>query len=124
MAHWAELDENNVVLRVVVGSNDDFNEGYDWIVENLGGTWIRTSYNTKRGIHTLDGIPIRKNFAFPGYTYDSEKDAFIAPQPYPSWIFNEEACDWDPPIEMPDDGEYYIWREDLVNWYIPIVEDL
>lgn len=123
MANWAEIDENNNVIRVTVGNNEDPNEGYDWIVENLGGKWLRTSFNTRRGIHTLGGIPVRKNFAMPGYKYDEERDAFIAPQPYPSWIFNEDACDWDAPKPMPDDGENYIWREDILDWYVPTIED-
>jgi hypothetical protein len=123
MAHWAEIDENNNVVRVLVGNNDDPNEGYDWIIENLGGTWLRTSFNTDGGIHTQGGIPVRKNFAMPGYKYDQTLDAFIAPQPYPSWIFNENSCKWYPPKPMPEDGEYYIWREDILDWYVPQIED-
>ena len=123
MAHWAEIDEDNNVIRVTVGNNDDLNEGYDWIIENLGGTWIRTSYNTRGGIHTQGGIPVRKNFAMPGDKYDPERDAFIAPQPYPSWLFDEESCTWKAPKPMPEDGEYYIWREDILDWYVPQLED-
>jgi hypothetical protein len=100
MAHWAEIDENNVVLRVLVGNNDDPNgdEGYQWLVDNLGGTWIKTSYNTRGGIHLENGTPFRKNYAGIGFTYDEERDAFIAPKPQKlgelEHIFDEESCTW------------------------------
>jgi hypothetical protein len=86
MAHWAELDENNVVLRVTVGDNNDpaGDEGYQWLLDNLGGTWIKTSYNAN----------IRKNFANVGYTYDPVRDAFIAPKPVDSWVLDEDTCQW------------------------------
>ena len=96
MAHWAEIDENNIVLRVLVGSNDDLDEGYQWLIDNLGGTWIKTSYNTHLNVHTLDGTPLRKNYAGIGYTYDAERDAFISPQPEGvGWVLNEETCGWE-----------------------------
>ncbi len=102
MAHWAEIDENNIVIRVVVGSNDDADEGYQWLIDNLGGTWIKTSYNTRGGVHQSGGIPLRKNFAGIGYTYDKERDAFIAPKPEKnSWVLNEETCQWGPPSVEP-----------------------
>ena len=86
MAHWAEINENNIVLRVLVGNNEDLDEGYQWLTDNLGGTWIKTSYNGT----------IRKNFAGIGYTYDSVRDAFIAPKPLEGeWIFNENTCQWE-----------------------------
>jgi hypothetical protein len=78
LSHFAELDENNVVVRVLVGDNNMPNEGYDWFVENLGGTWVQTSYSGS----------IRKNFAGIGYTYDADRDAFIPPKPYESWTLN------------------------------------
>jgi hypothetical protein len=90
MAHWAELDENNIVLRVTVGDNNDpaGDEGYQWLIDNLGGTWIKTSYNAN----------IRKNFAGIGYTYDAVRDAFIPPKPEDtekvSWVLDEETCNW------------------------------
>jgi hypothetical protein len=119
MAHWAELDENNVVIRVTVGNNNDpvGDEGYSWIMENLGGRWIKTSYNGN----------IRKNFAGVGYKYDEALDAFIPPQPYPSWVLNSE-CNWIPPVAVPSDmiqiypdnsitgTKFYTWNEDVVNW--------
>ena len=103
MAHWAEIDENNIVLRVTVGSNDDSDEGYQWLIDNLGGTWIKTSYNTQGGVHTLGGTPLRKNYAGVGYTYDSGRDAFIPPRPEldGEWTLNEDTCQWELP-EIPD----------------------
>ena len=89
MAHWAEIDENNIVLRVTVGDNNDpaGDEGYQWLVDNLGGTWVKTSYNHN----------IRKNFAAIGYTYDSQRDAFISPKNncHPEETLNEETCHWE-----------------------------
>jgi hypothetical protein len=108
MSNWAEIDENNVVLRVVVGNNDDPNgdEGYQWLVDNLGGTWIKTSYNAT----------IRKNYAGIGHTYDEERDAFIPPKPYNSWLLNEETCQWEAPIPRPTDCMLCMWNEELQNW--------
>ena len=88
MAHWAELDETNTVLRVLVGDNNDpsGDEGYQWLIDNLGGTWVKTSYNGN----------IRKNFAGIGYLYDPIRDAFIPPKPEKDeWILNEDTCNWD-----------------------------
>lgn len=98
MAHWAELDDNNVVLRVTVGDNNDPNgdEGYQWLIDNLGGRWIKTSYNGN----------IRKNFAGIGYTYDETRDAFIPPKPtFPpniEWVLNEDTCQWDIATPIPE----------------------
>jgi hypothetical protein len=96
MSHWAQIDKNNVVIRVTVGDNNDPNgdEGYQWLIENLGGRWIQTSYNAT----------IRKNYAGIGYTYDQARDAFIAPKPDDftneegnsfTFILNEETCQWE-----------------------------
>jgi hypothetical protein len=108
MAHWAEIDENNVVLRVTVGDNNDPNgdEGYQWLINNLGGTWVKTSYNGN----------IRKNYAGIGYTYDQERDAFIPPKPFESWVLNEDTCQWEAPIAYPADDKIYTWDEATVNW--------
>jgi hypothetical protein len=106
MSHFAELDENNVVLRVLVGDNNMPNEGYDWFVENLGGRWVQTSYNST----------IRKNFAGIGYVYDEERDAFIPPKPFESWELNEETCRWQAPVAYPQDGRIYGWNEESVSW--------
>lgn len=120
MAHFAQIDENNLVIQVLVTDNEMPNEGHDWLVENLGGTWIKTSYNTYGGVHAQGGIPLRKNYAGIGMTYDSNRDAFIPPKPFESWVLNEDTCLWEPPIPMPEDGEYR-WNEELVNW--ELVED-
>lgn len=129
MAHWAELDENNIVLRVVVTNNDDLNgdEGYQWLIDNLNGIWVQTSYNTRLGVHTDGGTPFRKNYAGIGYIYDELRDAFIPPKPeeYPSWILNEETCAWEPPIEKPyndQDDSYYEWDEKTVSWILVPIE--
>lgn len=98
MAHWAEIDENNIVLRVLVGDNNDATEGYEWLINNLGGTWIKTSYNTYGGVHLEGGTPLRKNYAGIGYKYDSQRDAFIAPKPEVEgkiFTLNEETCLWE-----------------------------
>ena len=116
MAHWAEINENNMVVRVVVGNDEDPDEGYQWLVDNLGGTWIKTSYNTIGGVHILGGTPFRKNFAGVGYTYDSERDAFIPPKPFASWILDENTCRWNAPVAYPNDEKKYIWDEASVNW--------
>ena len=106
MAHWAELDSNNIVLRVTVGSNDDPDEGYQWLIDNLGGTWVKTSYNGK----------IRKNFAAEGFTYDATRDAFIAPKPFASWVLDETTCRWEAPTPYPTNGKTYEWDEATVSW--------
>lgn len=116
MAHWAEIDENNIVLRVVVGNNDDPDEGYSWLTEKLGGTWLKTSYNTMENVHLLGGEPYRKNFARIGYAYREDLDAFIPPQPYPSWILDEYRGVWMPPVPKPEDWPLYVWDEDSLSW--------
>lgn len=114
MSHFAELDENNLVIRVLVGDNSMPNEGYDWFVENLGGTWVQTSYNTFGGQHKEGGVPFRKNFAGIGFTYDESRDAFIPPKPFDSWLLDEETCLWKPPIAKPAGN--FTWDESVVNW--------
>lgn len=106
MSHFAELDENNMVLRVLVGDNNAPNEGHDWFVENLGGRWVQTSYNGK----------IRKNFAGIGFAYDEVRDAFIPPRPFESWLLNEQTCLWEPPVSHPNDGKLYTWDEPSQSW--------
>jgi hypothetical protein len=118
MAHWAELDENNIVTRVLVGSNDDPDEGYQWLIDNLGGTWVKTSYNTQGGVHSLGGTPLRKNYAGIGYSYDATHDAFIPPKPFNSWVLNEDTCLWDAPTPYPTDGQMYRWVEEDLNWQV------
>lgn len=118
MAHWAQIDENSIVIRLTVGDNDDpaGDEGYLWLIENLGGTWIKTSYNTHGGVHNNGGIPLRKNFAGIGYLYDPIRDAFISPKFFDSWILNEETCLWEAPIPHPNDGKNYYWNEENISW--------
>jgi hypothetical protein len=106
MAHFAELDENNIVVQVLVTDNDYPNEGYDWLVENLGGRWIQTSYNAT----------IRKNFAGIGFSYDETRDAFIPSKPFESWLLNEETCNWEAPKPYPTDGKLYNWDEESQEW--------
>jgi hypothetical protein len=106
MAHFAELDENNIVTRVLVTDNDFPNEGYDWLVENLGGRWVQTSYNAT----------IRKNFAGIGFSYDETRDAFIPPKPFESWLLNEDTCNWEAPKPYPTDGKLYNWDEESQEW--------
>ena len=106
MAHFAELDENNIVTRVLVTNNAFPNEGYDWLIENLGGTWVQTSYNGN----------IRFNYAGVGFTYDAERDAFISPKPYDSWLLVEETCQWEAPVPYPDDDLMYSWNEEIIDW--------
>jgi len=116
MSHFAEIDENNIVTRVLVGNNEHPDEGHQWFVDNLGGTWVKTSYNTRGGVHTLGGTPLRKNYAGVGYAYDETRDAFIPPKPYDSWVLDEETCLWEAPVAMPDDGEPYAWNEETQSW--------
>ena len=115
MAHFAEIDQNGIVLRVVVVSNQDTSDasgvekeyiGAAFCERLLGGTWKQTSYNGN----------FRKNYAGIGYTYDAQRDAFIPPKPYPSWILNQNSCLWEPPVAMPDDGKLYSWDEATTSW--------
>lgn len=115
MAHWAKI-ENGIVTQVTVGSNEDADQGYQWLIDNIGGTWIQTSYNTHGGVHTLGETPLRKNYAGIGYTYDSVRDAFIAPQPFPSWTLDENTCLWNAPTLYPTDGLMYEWDETGKDW--------
>lgn len=116
MAHFAEINESNIVLRVLV-TNDEFpNSGYDWLIANLGGNWVQTSYNTLGGQNKTGGIALRKNFASIGYFYDPELDAFYSPSPYPSWLLDNETCQWDPPKPYPKDKKDYIWNEPTLSW--------
>jgi hypothetical protein len=108
MSHFAEIDENNIVTRVLVGDNSMSNEGHDWFVENLGGTWIKTSYNGN----------VRKNYAGVGYIYDEHRDAFIPPKPFNSWLLNEDTCLWEPPTARPSDEQPYDWNEDELSWVL------
>jgi hypothetical protein len=105
MSHWAELDNDNKVIRVLVGDNNDpaGDEGYQWLIDNLGGTWIKTSYNSN----------IRGTYAGIGYSYNPDEDIFVTPQPYPSWI--RSGSFWNAPTPMPTEGFWY-WDEESLTW--------
>jgi hypothetical protein len=121
MAHYAILDENNVVVQVITGK-DEHEGDEDWeavYAEFSGATVKRTSYNTSLGVHKHGGTPFRKNYAGIGYSYDAERDAFIPPKPFASWILDEFSCTWQPPVAYPTDvtpGEIWVWDEVLINW--------
>ena len=118
MAHYAFLDENNIVTEVIVGK-DEGEEGIDWEAHYgafRGQTCKRTSYNTHGGVHSGGGTPYRKNYAGIGSTFDAERDAFISPKPYASWLLNEDSCLWNAPVPYPDDGERYRWDEATLSW--------
>ena len=118
MAHYAFLDENSIVTEVIVGKNEG-EDGVNWEVHYgnfRGQTCKRTSYNTSGGVHSGGGTPFRKNYAGIGYTYDLARDAFIPPKPYPSWLLDEDSCQWEPPVPYPNDGELYTWDEAAGEW--------
>ena len=117
MAHFARIDSDGTVVEVLRMSDSKPGEGYYWLVEKFGGTWIKTSYNTQAGVHLLGGTPLRKNYAGIGYTYDEERDAFIPPKDYPSWVLNEDTCQWEAPVPKPTGTDIgYIWDEDAGDW--------
>lgn len=117
MAHYANLNENNVVTQVFVGKDEhDLGpDGQPWDWEAYYGA-KRTSYNTQGGQHLTGGTPYRKNYAGIGFTYDETRDAFIPPKPYPSWLLDEATCLWGPPTPMPTDGKLYAWSEPDQLW--------
>lgn len=118
MAHFAKI-QNGKVTKVIVAEPEFF----DTFVDDSPGQWLQTSYNTRGGVHydpeTREpdgGEALRKNFAGIGHTYDPTRDAFIPPQPYPSWLLNDDTCLWEPPTPRPDDGGTYTWDEDTTSW--------
>ena len=118
MAHYAFLDENNIVTEVIAGK-DEGEDGIDWEQHYgafRGQPCKRTSYNTHGGVHSGGGTPYRKNYAGIGHTYDAERDAFIPPKPYASWLLNEDSCLWEAPVPYPNDGERYTWDEATLSW--------
>jgi hypothetical protein len=118
MAHFAEIDNAGIVLRVLVVADDQENRGQEFLADDLGlgGTWKKTSYNTVGGVHTSGGTAYRKNYAGIGYKYDAVKDAFIPPKPFPSWTLNNDTCLWEAPTPMPTDGKIYSWDEPTLSW--------
>jgi hypothetical protein len=115
MSHFAKLDENNLVIFVTVGRQEDDGKEAE-LSARTGDVYKQTSYNTYGGVHSLGGTPLRKNFAGIGYTYDETRDAFIPPQPFNSWSLNEQTCLWEAPTAMPMDGKVYIWDEAQQEW--------
>ena len=111
MTHFARI-QNNIVTQVIVAEQDVIDSG----LFGDPASWIQTSYNTRGGIHVLGGTPLRKNYAGIGDTYDPVRDAFISPQPYPSWVLNEDRCRWESPIARPDDEYVWIWDEPTLSW--------
>ena len=131
MAHFAQLDSNNVVKQVIVVADADTADAQGNHMESIGiafcqrligGNWKQTSYNTHGGVHSLGGTPFRKNYAGLGYTYDAQRDAFIPPKPYASWVLNETTCLWNAPVAMPSDAgqgeppKMYTWNENTTSW--------
>jgi hypothetical protein len=115
MSHFAKLDANNIVVFVTVGRQED--DGLEAeLSARTGDRYVQTSYNTHGGVHLLGDTPLRKNYAGIGYTYDEQRDAFIPPQPYPSWVLNEDTCLWDAPVPYPTDGNTYTWNEETQQW--------
>lgn len=126
MAHFAKLDENSIVVFVTVGSQDD--DGKELMLsKRTNETYRQTSYNTHGGIYYTPHTSVadsdqskafRKNYAGIGFTYDSQRDAFIPPKNYLSWKLNEFTCLWEPPISYPDDGKSYYWDESTLSWIL------
>jgi len=122
LAHFAKLDENNIVVFVTVGRQEDDGKEAE-LTARTGDVYKQTSYNTHGGVHYTDGVPsadqskaLRKNYAGLGYTYDAGRDAFIPPKPFASWVINESTCLWDAPVSYPTDGKRYTWDEATTSW--------
>jgi len=115
MSHFAKLDDNNIVTFVTVGRQEDDGKEHE-LFERTGDVYKQTSYNTRGGVHILGGTPLRKNYAGIGYTYDEDRDAFIPPKPYNSWVLNEDTCLWEAPVPYPTDGGMYAWDEEAGAW--------
>jgi len=126
MASFAKIGLNNKVIEVLSVNNEvllDSNgveqevNGIDFLTKLTGyPVWKQTSYNTKGGVHSSGGTPLRKNHAGIGYTYDEDRDAFIPKKPYQSWILNETTCLWESPVAYPNDGQQYNWNEQNQTW--------
>lgn len=112
MAHFAQIDSNNIVTQVLVIEQDVVDTG----LFGEPSSFVQTSYNTHGGVHTLGGTPLRKNYAGIGYSYDSVRDAFIPPKPFNSWVLNEDTCLYEAPTPMPTDDKRYSWDEDTLSW--------
>ena len=119
MAHFAQLDDNNIVLQVIVVNNNELmNNGVESEAKGItfcqslfpNTTWVQTSYNAN----------IRKNYAGIGFSYDAQRDAFISPKPFPSWVLNENTCQWSSPVSYPQDGKQYVWDEKSQSWLLTV----
>ena len=122
MAHYAYVN-NGIVTSVIVGPDEGTEpEGVasweDYFTAKGKGRALRTSYNTRGGEHALDGEPFRMNYAGIGYTYDEERDAFIPPKPFESWVLDEATCWWTAPVPYPEDGQDYVWDETAGEWVV------
>jgi hypothetical protein len=113
MGHFAKVLGGEVIN--IIKAEPEF---FDNFIDSSPGDWIQTSYNTFHGVHQLNGTPLRKNYAAVGYTYDAQRDAFIPPQPFPSWTLNETTCDWDAPTPRPNDDNRYSWNESTTSWVV------
>ena len=111
MSYFARVYDGKVLQ--VISAEADFIDNH---ADKSFGQWVQTSYNTYGGKHKNGGVPLRKNYAGIGFTYDKVRDAFIPPQPFSSWILNEETCLWDAPIPMPQDDKQYAWDEPTTSW--------
>ena len=126
MASFAKIGLNGKVIEVLSVVNEVLHDangveqeviGIDFLTKLTGwAIWKQTSYNTSGGVHTKAGTPFRKNHAGIGYTYDEDRDAFIPPKPFKSWILNEDTCNWEAPVAYPTDGKRYSWNETTKNW--------
>jgi hypothetical protein len=126
MASFAKIGLNGKVIEVQSLVNEVLHDangieqesiGIDFLTKLTGwAIWKQTSYNTHAGVHNNNGTPLRKNHAGIGYTYDEDKDAFIPPKPYNSWILNEDTCNWEAPVAYPTDGGTYTWNEETTTW--------
>ena len=116
MAHYAFIDSQSRVVRVIVGNDEGDTDWESYYAQRHGMACKRTSYNTCGGTHRTGGQPFRKNYAAVGYTYDATRDAFIPPQPYSSWTLDEASCLWKPPKPYPVDGGRYAWDEGTQSW--------
>ena len=111
MGHFAKVVDSKVVQVIVAEP-----EFFDTFVDSSPGQWLQTSYNTHGGVHANGGTPLRKNYAGIGYIYDAVRDAFIPPQPFASWLLNNDTCLWEAPVAMPTDGKPYEWNEATTSW--------
>jgi hypothetical protein len=115
MSHFAKI-ESGIVTEIITAEQDFIDLLSD------AASWIQTSYNTRGGINSRDGgTPLRKNYAGIGYTYDSARDAFISPKPYPSWLLNESTCQWYAPVALPTDNQIYQWDESSLTWKVTTI---